>query len=113
MTAFESIGNARTRIAEAREMLVRPTPGSLDRCRELLGDVADILLTLIQNGPAGLTPEIIEIAREIQQTASALEAQIEHGSRICLGWMQMHMSTGYSDRGVPILVETQRRSFEL
>lgn len=113
MTAFESIGNARTRIAEARELLVRPSAGSLDRCRELLGDVADILLTLIQEGPAGLTPEIIQVAREIQETAQQLQVQIEHGSRICRGWMQMRMSTGYSDRGVPILVETEGRSFEL
>ena len=121
MTALESIGNARTRIAQARELLLRPTPASLESCREILFDVAQILREMITDSMTGqlsessgpLTPEVIEIAREIKQTVKELEARIAHGSRYCMGWMQMRMGIGYSDRGVPILVETEGRSFEL
>jgi hypothetical protein len=113
MTAFESIGNARTRIAQARELLVRPSPGSLETCRELLGEVAQILQEVIAQGAIALTPEVIRSAQEIQWAAQELQSQIEHGSRFCLGWMQMRMSLGYSDTGVPILVETEGRSYEL
>ena len=118
MTALESIGIARSKISEAKNLLLQPSAGSLDSCRTCLGDVAQILQELViaqsgKDGPAGLTPDVIHSIRQIQLSARDLESQIQHGSRFCTGWLQMRLGMGYSDRGAPVMIETEGRSFEL
>ncbi len=112
MTTLEVIGNARAKISDARELLLKPNPGSLDGCRTSLGEVAQILQELVIAGPIGLTPDVIHSIRQIQVAARDLESQIQHGSRFCTGWLQMRLGMGYSDSGAPVMAETQGRWFE-
>ena len=126
MTALDTsrlsqVGLAQARLGEARQLLLQPTPASLESCRDHFGEVAQILEELIAVGPVGLTPEVIKSIRQIQRAAQDLQTQIEHGSRFCTGFLQMRMGVGYTDRGAPVMLESMRgsmgpgegRSFEL
>ena len=119
MTALEFIGiaqakAAQTKLNEARELLQRPSPLSLDSCRSLLSEVNHILEGLTAADPSERTPEFFDHLREARETAQVLTGQIQHGSRFCLGWLQVRMGVGYTEQGKPIMLEsTKGRSFEL
>jgi hypothetical protein len=115
MTALEFIGTARAKAAhaklrEASELLLRPNPTTLEDCCALLGEVTCILEELMAAGPSELSPEFLKSLLPIRQAAQELQAQIQHGSRFCLGWLQMHMGVGYTQGGAPIMLESMSES---
>jgi hypothetical protein len=110
MTALESIGTAQAHLGEAKQLLLQPTPAALDNCRAHFSEVVQILEELIAAGAGGLTPEVRNSVRQIQQAAQEVQAQIEHGSRFCLGFLQMRMGVGYNELGAPLMVESMTGS---
>lgn len=92
-------------IEAARGLLAQPTPESLENCRTALGEAAAILEKMIVAGVAGWTPEFVSSLRQLQFSARALEAQVRHGSRFCVGWLHSRMGAGYSEDGTPLLAE--------
>jgi hypothetical protein len=127
MTALEFIGIAQARVAqnklaEVRELLLRPSPVALENCQSLLGEIAGILEELIAANSKERTPEFYKSVREILEATEELQEQIQHGTRFCLGWLQTRLGVGYTDRGVPVMLEAmsgsrpgggEGRSFEL
>jgi len=110
MTALEFIGIAQARVAqnklgEVRELMLRPSPVALESCQSLLGEVAGILEELIAANATERTPEFYKSLREIEQVAEELQGQIQHGTRFCLGWLQTRLGVGYTDRGMPVMLE--------
>jgi|HubBroStandDraft_6_1064221.scaffolds.fasta_scaffold152992_3 hypothetical protein len=126
MTALEFIGIARAKAAhaklrEASELLLRPCPATLADSCSLLSEVTDILEELMaanaREKSGELSPEFAKSLLPIRQAAQELQVQIEHGSRFCLGWLQMRMGVGYTQGGAPIMLESRvesgkGRSFE-
>ncbi len=46
----------------------------------------------------------------IQQRATLLKLQFEHGSNYCMGLLQLRMGSGYCAQGLPVLTPTESRS---
>jgi hypothetical protein len=125
MTALEFIGTARAKAAhaklrEASELLLRPNPTTLDDCCALLSEVTGILEELMaanpREKPGEPSPEFSNSLVSIRQAAQELQAQIQHGSRFCLGWLQVRMGVGYTQGGAPIMrasTSEPGKSFEL
>jgi len=117
MTALEFIGIARAKAAhaklrEASDLLMRPNPTTLNDCCLLLNEVTGILEELMASGTSELSPEFSESLLPIRQAAQELQAQIQHGSRFCLGWLQIRMGVGYTRGGAPIMQESMAESRE-
>jgi len=113
MNPQESMIAAEARIAEARALLAKPTPESVENCRTALSDAANLLEKLIVAGVAGWTPEFIGSLRQLQTAAQMLDGQVRHGSRFCMGWLQSRMGTGYTERGTPVMIEhAEGQTFE-
>ncbi len=113
MNPQHSMAAVDTRLAEAREFLAKPTAESLENCRSALGDAAGILENLIVAGIAGWTPEFVSSLRQLQFSARVLDAQVRHGSRFCMGWLQSRIGTGYAGDGTPVMMEhAEGQSFE-
>jgi hypothetical protein len=115
MTALEFIGIARAKAAhaklrEASELLLRPSPATLGDCCALLSEVTGILEELMAAGTSELSPEFSKSLLPIRQAAQELQTQIQHGSRFCLGWLQVRMGVGYTQGGAPIMLETRSES---
>src|SRR5579863_4369513 len=111
-SAPEFIELALEKLSEARTLLAHPTADSLESCRAQMADVARMLEETIANGAGKSTPETFTGLREIRQSARELQAQIEHGSRFCRGWLQTRLGVGYTNQGVPVMSESGRGSVE-
>ena len=46
---------------------------------------------------------------EIRRMGGALQAKFEHGSNYCMGLLQVRLGTGYSEHGLPVLMQTEAR----
>jgi len=150
MTALEFIGLAQAKAADAKlreagELLLRPSPATLQASCDLLGEVTQILEELMAAnrlgqpldkrlekppanareqalGAAKLSPQFAQSLLPIRQAAEELQAQIEHGSRFCQGWLQTRRGVGYTANGAPVMLDAafgstqgsgEGRSFEL
>jgi len=102
-----AIALALTKLREARELLAHPTVDSVESCQAQFTEVARVLEELAAAGAGESTPELYNGLREIRQTAQALQTQIRHGSRFCLGWLQTRLGVGYNQQGVPVMAESR------
>ena len=58
-----------------------------------------------KKGDSSLRPAL----QEIRRMGGTLQAKFEHGSNYCMGLLQVRLGTGYSDRGLPVLMPTEAR----
>jgi hypothetical protein len=54
-------------------------------------------------------PDLRQIIVGIRHRAGMLKIQFEHGSNYCMGLLQVRLGTGYSERGLPVLMPTEAR----
>jgi hypothetical protein len=108
---------AEANLAEVQQLLLNPTPETLDRARADLAGVVAVLNTLVNSiprtGGQKWPPAALASFHQIRLAARSLRPQIQHASKFCLGWIQTRLGTGYTQQGSPVFVEGEaRNSFE-
>lgn len=112
-TILESCRFIAARMGEAQARLLQPGLEALDHCTTELSEAIVALERLAAAGPEYWSPEAGPWLREIKSAAGRLRPQIEHASRVCLGWIQMRLATGYTRQGSPVWTGGQTNtSFE-
>jgi hypothetical protein len=112
-SALDSCRHAESTIREVQQMLLKPQPETLDRCRLELDRVITTLEALVAAGPQNWSVAESVAFHQIKLAAGLLRMQIEHASNYWLGWLQLWLGNGYSERGLPVFAEAEaQRSFE-
>lgn len=108
------IRQVRATVHEARTMLIDPTGGNLDLCRERLSKVADELRTL-QAGLPGSEPkrkaELAEPLASLRAEIGRVAMLLDSAAAFHMGWMHMAacLVSGYTANGTPAAPEPGRR----
>jgi hypothetical protein len=101
---------AETTIRKVQRLMLEPRPGVLDRCQIELQQVIHALDALVSEASRPKNPAVQSSFGRIQDAARALRLQIEYASNFCLGWIQLRLGTGYTERGLPVLEPGEARS---
>ena len=111
MKIAEHCLEAEIRIREIQSQLAEPSVERLERCEAEIR----LLIRGLPSPQAGLSVEAQDRAalQRLRQSVRAVAVQLQHGVRLCQGWAQLFNSSGYTQRGVPILVRAESTtSFE-
>lgn len=107
MTPRECCEAAEGGLARAGQLLLTPSPSALEESLQTLSQVLEILETLATGTSRDWDPAVHLAFRRIQTGSRALAAQIEHGSNLVGGWMQLRLGEGYSRQGSPTFTEVE------
>lgn len=112
---LETCQHVQTILREVQKAVLVPGTEMLGQWETELGQAAALLEGIhgsIKNGVAeGKSGDSsIRLAlQEIRRMGGALQAKFEHGSNYCMGLLQVRLGTGYSERGLPVLMPTEAR----
>jgi len=109
-SALDACRAAEAKLGDVQRLLLDPKPETLDRAMAELTEVATVLNTLVKSGTQKWNPAALASFHQIRLSARALRPQLEHASKFCLGWIQLHLGTGYTRQGSPVFVESEARS---
>jgi hypothetical protein len=114
-SALETCQHVQTILREVEQAVLVPGTDMLAQWETEIGQAAALLEGIhesIENGvAAGKSGDysIRPALQEIRRIGGTLQAKFEHGSHYCMGLLQAHMGTGYSERGLPVLMHTEAR----
>ncbi|HEY4361267.1 MAG TPA: hypothetical protein VGN17_09870 [Bryobacteraceae bacterium] len=98
----ESCLAAEAKVSRAQQTLAEDArPETVDQCVAELAEVADLLRGLTKDS---FDADAFAILRGIHNSVQRLSLQIEHASRLCRGWIQRRLGTGYTAQGAPVLM---------
>jgi hypothetical protein len=106
MSLEENFRQLKSRLQDLQASLCPPDPEWLERCESELRDVIRLLADCAGNRRSSqdsIGDSERAALRQLKQAIYRLRAQLEHGLNLCQGWAQLHLSTGYTDQGCPIL----------
>jgi len=106
----EACQETENKIREAQRLMAGARPETLERCLTELGHAIAILEQLVAGNSRDWTPAVAASFYRIRSAAARLNQQIEHGSNVCLGWMQLRLSTGYTQQGRPEFARNRARN---
>lgn len=113
MTPQESCQTAESGLLKAQELLLDPRPEAFEQCLHLLSQAIEILEALAAGSSRDWDPPVHLAFRRILISARTLRHQIDHGSNLLRGWMQLRFGNGYTRGGLPEFSETrEQRLFE-
>lgn len=107
MTSRECCESAEASLNTARQLLMNPSPSAFEDCLQALSEVTRFLESMTHGNPQDWDPTVYFTFHRIRDGVRGLRAQIEHGSNLISGWMQLRHSEGYTRRGSPELAEQQ------
>ena len=107
MSARESCVTAEDRLREAERLL---RPATLGQCLQALGQVIELLEEIAAGNPGDWDPSVHVAFSRIRSSAQDLRLQIEHGSQLVRGWMQLRFGAGYTPKGLPEFADCESRS---
>jgi hypothetical protein len=107
MTPMESCRSAEARLEEARELM---RPATIDQCLGALAQVIEIMEEIAAGNKRDWDPAVYLAFKRIRDAAGNLHRQIEHGSTLVRGWMQVRFAAGYTRGGLPEFEERESRS---
>ena len=107
---LDSFHSAEGKLLAIRRLLLDPRPEVLDQCRLELEEITGLLEELVAGGFREPNPAVLSSARQVKQAAQQLKLQIQHASMFCLGWIQLTSGSGYTERGLPVLMTGESRS---
>lgn len=113
--ALETCQHVQTILREVEQTVLVPGTDVLAQWETELGQAAALLEGIresIKNGVAvGKSGDsaIRSALQEIRRMGGTLQAKFEHGSNYCMGLLQLRLGTGYSERGLPVLMPTEAR----
>jgi hypothetical protein len=112
-SALQTCQRVHTILREVQQGVPVPGTDMLARWETELGRAAALLEELQESITEERAPRhnlaFRKAIQEIQRTAARLQAQFEHGSNFCMGLLQLRLGTGYSERGLPVLLPTESR----
>ena len=101
------------KIETIEKAVLESRPNLLDQCEADLREVAAILQSLISSGNKQMPREARESLDRIRRTSIRMQRQVEHGSNLWIGWLQLRLNAGYTNRGRPVFTMTESAtSFE-
>jgi hypothetical protein len=101
MNPQESCQAAELRLQTAQQLLLDPRPGTLDQSLEVLSQVIEILERLAAGSPRDWDPAVHVAFDRIKAGAANLRLQVDHGSNLIRGLMQLRFGEGYTRGGLP------------
>ena len=107
-SALETCQHVHTILREVEQAVLVPGTDMLAQWETELGHAAAMLEGIhesMKKGDSSLRPAL----EEIRRMGGTLQAKFEHGSNYCMGLLQVRLGTGYSDRGLPVLMPTEAR----
>lgn len=110
MSPQESCQAIEQKIQAAQELIINPSPETMERCLAELSRVASILEGLATGNSRDWSPEVHASFHRVRAAARRLGLQIEHASNLWRGWIQLRMGTGYTRQGLPELTQGTSRS---
>jgi hypothetical protein len=112
--SLEACRDAEARLRAAQQWLLDLRPGSLESCQNELQQSAALLETLLGEKQVAPAPPVASALRRIQHSAGLIKFQIDYASQLHLGWRQVRLGSGYTDKGLPLFAssESGSRSFE-
>ena len=108
-------------LSDIEQRSIAPNAETLSACEQELAGIASSLESLRESiaGDMGSivalrsNPTLRHTLHRIRKMAGELNAQFLHGSNYCTGLLQIALSTGYSENGLPVLAASQSiNSFE-
>jgi hypothetical protein len=112
-TALETCQHVQTILREVEQAVLIPGTDMLAQWETELGQAAALLEgiheSMKDHGAArdsAIRPEL----EQIRRMGGTLQAKFEHGSNYCMGLLQVHLGTGYSEQGRPVLMPTEASS---
>lgn len=101
MTPRESCLAAESGLLRVQRLLLDPRPETLEQCLQILSQVIELLENLAAGTSTDWDPAVHVAFDRIRKSARGLQLQIEHGSNLVRGWMQLRFGEGYTRRGMP------------
>ena len=112
-SALETCQHVHTILQEVEEAVLVPGTDMLAQWETELGQAAALLEGIHESMMRGAVPPggtaLRPALQEIRQMSGTLQAKFEHGSNYCMGLLQVRLGTGYSERGLPVLMPTEAR----
>ena len=110
--ALETCQHVQTILREVEQAVLVPGTDMLAQWETEIGQAAALLEGIHESmrkaGSAG-DSSIRPALEEIRRIGGTLQAMFEHGSNYCMGLLQVRLGTGYSERGLPVLMPTEAR----
>jgi hypothetical protein len=111
--ALETCQHVNTILHDVQQAVLVPGTDMLAQWETELGQAAALLEgihdSMKKGGGAPGDSAIRPAIQEIRRTTGMLQAKFEHGSNYCMGLLQARLGTGYSERGLPVLMPTEAR----
>jgi hypothetical protein len=112
-SALETCQHVQTILQEVDEAVLVPGTDMLAQWETELGQAAALLEGIhesMKKGGDSMSASVIRPAlQEIRRMSGTLQTKFEHGSNYCMGLLQVRLGTGYSERGLPVLMPTEAR----
>ena len=117
-STLETCQHVQTILRDVEQAVLVPGTDMLADWETELGQAAALLERIhnsMRNGggaelsnPTGYS-SVRPALHEIRRMGGALQAKFEHGSNYCMGLLQVRLGTGYSEHGLPVLMQTEAR----
>jgi hypothetical protein len=111
--ALETCQHVHTILQEIEKAVLVPGTDMLALWETELGRAATLLEgiheSMMRGGDSEGDSAIQPALQEIRRMSGTLQAKFEHGSNYCMGLLQVRLGTGYSERGLPVLMPTEAR----
>jgi hypothetical protein len=104
---LDSCRSVEAKIDEIARRLLDPKPEAIDRCHNELQQVAVVLRHLVSEGGFPRNSALSSILSGIRRSAQTLRIQAECASNLCSGWLQLRLGSGYTEKGLPLLVRSE------
>jgi hypothetical protein len=112
-SALEVCQRAEKMLREVQGGELVPGTDMLAQWETELGKVAALLEaahdSITEESKPRNNPALRQVLMGIRHRAGMLKIQFEHGSNYCMGLLQARLGTGYSERGLPVLMPTEAR----
>jgi len=113
-SALATCQRIQTILQEVEKAVLIPGTDMLAQWETELGRAAALLEgiheSMTQDGDSQGDSAIRLTLEGIRRMSGTLQAKFEHGSNYCMGLLQVRLGTGYSERGLPVLMPTEARS---
>ncbi len=101
MTPHQCCESAEFGLSRVQQELLHPSPNALDESLQTLIEAAESLRALGAGGSGELDDSVRQALQRVQTSARNLRIQIDHGSNLVRGWMQLKFGSGYARNGSP------------
>jgi hypothetical protein len=96
--------DAEVRLQGLESTILEFRPESLDRCQDELRKIIETLQAWVA-APEPVDDEDRQALLRVREARRRVAELAERGSKLCLGWAQLRLSSGYTNHGEPVVFE--------